>query len=113
MTDAEAVAWLRRRSCVLVMHEDRMIICLPDAALRVRVNDEVGFQISIPKNPAGIGGYVLAMSDPGDSLGEVAQAARVEWQTHVSAVDALADANASWRHAPAKLDFETDRELFK
>ena len=111
MTDTEAFEWLRRRSCVILLHEERIIVAMPDQAVRCRVTDEEGFSISIPKSEKY--GYVLAMSDPGDSLSDVVLAAQAEWRNHVSAVDALADANASWKHAPAKLDFHTDQPLFE
>jgi len=87
-----------------------MIVCVPDRTLRCRVTEAEGFSITINKGAEN--GYVLAMSDPGDSLGDVVEAARGEWRKHVSAVDSLADTNASWRHAPAKLDFETDQQHF-
>lgn len=110
MTDAEALKWLTRRSAILVMHEDRIVVALPDNLVRVQAKDGVGLQISIP--PTQQGGYVLAISDKGDSIADVVEAARAEWRKRVSTVDSLADTQDSWRHAPVKMDFETDRPLF-
>jgi len=94
------------------MHEDRIVVFIPTTYLKVATDENVGVAITIPAGGRSKG-YTLAMSDPGDSLADVVQAARTEWRKLVSAVDALADTNDSWRHRPVKLDFETDNALFQ
>ena len=101
--------WLIRRSCVLVMHEDRIVVVIPDSAVEIEAKIATGVRITIDCDQKG--GYVLATSDPGDSFAEVVNSAQAEWRRHVSAVDALADTNDSWKHKPAHLKFETDHRF--
>jgi len=112
MTDAEAIKWLTRRSAVLIMHEDRIVAVVPDEFMEIRATNNDGVKIQIPARAPG-GGFVLGLSDPGDSLADVVACVQAAWRRRCNAVDAIADAHETYRHKPVVLDFETDIEDFQ
>lgn len=84
MTNDEAIKWLQRRSVLVIFHQDRIILVAPRSKFVIDVRDK-RFVVRVGDD------FTVAMSDPGDSLADVAQAARASWQTVSSPVDALAD----------------------
>ena len=57
-------------------------------------------------------GFTVALSDPGDSLGDVAEAARAAWLDKASPIDALGDTMTHHDTEPAKLIFRGDPMRF-
>ena len=105
MTNDEAIAWLRRRTAVVLFHTDRLVVVLPHIAAKVEAAREV-FKLEIKE------GFVLAMSDRGDSLADVVEAARLCWRKRVAnAVDILSD-TARINLPPARLSFGEFDERF-
>ena len=100
MTNDEAIKWLRRRSVVAVFHEDRIVLVAPTKTLTVDIRDK-RFRLNAGD------GFTIAMSDPGDSLSDVVQAARAAWQSVASPVDALADIHGM-KSPAARLEFLGD-----
>jgi hypothetical protein len=97
MTNDEAIKWLRRRSVVAIFHEDRIVLVAPRSMFTIDVRNK-RLKILVGDD------FTVAMSDPGDSLSDVVQAARTSWQTVASPVDALGDIHGM-NVPPAKLKF--------
>ena len=105
MTNDEALSWCKLHSVVTIHHQKQIILIVP--------SDQIDVKASKPKLSLVVsGGYVLAMSDPGDEFHEVVEAARASWKTRVSMIDSVADA-AGHQARPARLRFEDQTGLFE
>lgn len=106
MTNDEGITWLKRRSAVVVLHEGRMVVVIPKKQFIVDVEGEGRIDVLVRD------GFTVALSDPGDSLGDVVEAARAAWLDKASPVDALGDSLPNHDSAPAKLIFRGDPMRF-
>lgn len=106
MTNDEALAWLRRRSAVVVFHEDRMVVVVPKKQFTVDVESEGAFDIQLRD------GFTIALSDPGDDLAAVVSAAVVAWRDKASPVDTIVDTSTNKSQPPAKLIFKGNPNRF-
>lgn len=97
MTNDEAIKWLTRRSVIVIFHEDRIVLVAPRGKFTVNTMNK-GISIHSGKE------FTLAMSDPGDDLSDVVEAARTAWRESASPVDSLADVY-DMKAPPAKLEF--------
>jgi len=100
MTTDEAIKWLKHRSVMVIFHRDQIILVAPRNKFVVDVRDKF-FKIDAGKD------FTVAMSDRGDSLVDVVQAARASWRTVVGPVDALSDIHGL-KAPPAELQFVGD-----
>lgn len=104
MTNDEALGWCKLRSVIVIHHERQTILVVPHKSIDVFAAKQ-NLKLTID------GGYVLAMSEPGDAFHEVVGAAQSAWKASVSMIDAMAD-SAGHQATPAKLTFEDQSGLF-
>lgn len=107
MTNEEALAWLERRSAVVMFHESRIVVVIPKQQFTVDVEGEGRIDVLIRD------GFTVALSDPGDGLKEVVEAAVIAWREKASPVDAIADTQLpNHQQPPAQLIFKGDPMRF-
>lgn len=105
MTTDEALEWLTRRSCVVILHEERYVLVLPHNSLNVSHAKNV-FKVSC------LDGFTIAQSEKGDTLVDVVVAAQRCWRENISVIDAIADSSPTYTHDPVKITFGSDQENF-
>jgi hypothetical protein len=107
VTNDEALKWLERRSAVVMFHESRLVVVVPKKVFTVDVEGEGRIDVLIRD------GFTVALSDPGDGLADVVNAARLAWLEKASPVDAIADGTLpNHQHEPAKLVFKGNPDRF-
>lgn len=105
MTTDEALEWLTRRSCVILLHEQRYVVVMPNKFLDVSHVQQT-FTIECR------GGFVISQSEKGDTFVDVVQAAQRCWRESISVIDAIADSAPSYNHDPVKITMKSDKEGF-
>jgi len=104
MTNDEAIQWCRRRSVVVIFHDSKIVLVIPQKKIDIAAWKLRGFSLEIKE-----GGFVLAHSDPGDDLKDVVEVARAVWRSKVGPIDAALD-SVNGSGAPVKFAFQTDMD---
>lgn len=105
MTSDDALEWLQRRSVVVILHEERIVLVLPNKSLDVSHAKNV-FTVSCRD------GFTIAQSEKGDTLVEVVDAAKRCWRENISVIDAIADSSPTYKHDPVKIHLSSDKDGF-
>lgn len=105
MTNDEAIRWCRRHSVVVIFHDAKIVLVLPQKKVDVTAWRLRGFTLEIKD-----GGFVLAHSDPGDDLKDVVSVARAVWLQKVGPIDAALDQVNGAGMTPVKFSFQTDMD---